>query len=51
MEKFADDIIRAVDPEIADIIKEEYHRQNNQIELIASENFASRAVIDRKSVV
>lgn len=45
MEKFADDIIRAVDPEIADIIKEEYHRQNNQIELIASENFASRAVM------
>lgn len=45
MGKYADSIIRAVDPEIASIIEEEYHRQNNQIELIASENFTSRAVM------
>lgn len=41
----ADEILRAVDPEIADIIKDEYNRQNGQIELIASENFTSRAVM------
>ena len=33
------------DPEIAGIIEEEYRRQNSQIELIASENFTSPAVM------
>ncbi|MCR4818578.1 MAG: serine hydroxymethyltransferase [Fretibacterium sp.] len=33
------------DPEIAGILKEEYQRQNGQIELIASENFTSPAVM------
>jgi glycine hydroxymethyltransferase len=45
MDKNADVYIRQVDPEIADIIVEEYRRQNHQIELIASENFTSRAVM------
>lgn len=45
MDKNADIFIRQADPEIADIIVEEYRRQNNQIELIASENFTSRAVM------
>jgi len=36
----------ASDPAIAGIIREEAHRQQNNIELIASENFASRAVMD-----
>ena len=45
MEKYADSIVRSVDPEVASIIEEEYRRQNNQIELIASENFTSRAVM------
>jgi glycine hydroxymethyltransferase len=34
------------DPAIAGVIREEEHRQQNNIELIASENFASRAVMD-----
>ena len=34
------------DKEIAEIIKLEKARQRNVIELIASENFASRAVLD-----
>ena len=33
------------DPEIANIIHDEYKRQDNQIELIASENFTSPAVL------
>ena len=35
-----------VDPEIADAIKRERHRQNSGLELIASENFVSRAVLE-----
>jgi len=34
-----------VDPEIADAIRHELHRQNSGLELIASENFVSRAVL------
>ena len=34
------------DPEIADAIKHEIHRQNDGLELIASENFVSRAVLE-----
>jgi glycine hydroxymethyltransferase len=34
------------DPEIADAIRSELHRQNNGLELIASENFVSRAVLE-----
>jgi glycine hydroxymethyltransferase len=33
------------DPEIADAIKNELHRQNSGLELIASENFVSQAVL------
>ncbi|MEI7475448.1 MAG: serine hydroxymethyltransferase [bacterium] len=39
------DLIRSVDPQIADLISEELDRQRNTIELIASENFTSSAVI------
>src|SRR5437773_7869144 len=35
-----------IDPEIAQAIKDELHRQNSGLELIASENFASRAVLE-----
>lgn len=35
-----------VDPEIAQTIKDEMNRQENKIELIASENFTSRAVME-----
>jgi glycine hydroxymethyltransferase len=34
------------DPEIAQAIANELHRQNNGLELIASENFVSRAVLE-----
>ncbi|KIY93707.1 glycine hydroxymethyltransferase [Monoraphidium neglectum] len=34
-----------VDPEVANIIKKEKSRQNRGLELIASENFTSRAVM------
>ena len=37
--------IRAVDPEIADVIVAEQNRQNDHIELIASENWVSKAVM------
>ncbi|USO01710.1 MAG: serine hydroxymethyltransferase [Alphaproteobacteria bacterium] len=36
---------QAVDPEIAALISKEYARQESQIEMIASENFASQAVM------
>ncbi len=38
--------LRTTDPAIAALIDAELHRQQNGLELIASENFASRAVID-----
>jgi len=34
------------DPDIADAIRNERHRQNSGLELIASENFVSRAVLE-----
>ena len=39
------DDIQAVDPEIAAAIQEEFDRQNSHIELIASENWVSPAVM------
>src|SRR5256886_8004770 len=35
-----------IDPEIAQAIKDELHRQTNGLELIASENFVSRAILE-----
>jgi glycine hydroxymethyltransferase len=37
--------LRDVDPEIAKAIRDEIHRQNRNLELIASENFVSEAVL------
>src|SRR3954470_16324036 len=34
------------DPEIAQAIRDELHRQNSGLELIASENFISRAILE-----
>ncbi len=39
------DEVRAVDPQIADAIVQEQERQNSHIELIASENWVSKAVM------
>jgi glycine hydroxymethyltransferase len=35
-----------IDPEVADAVQHEVHRQNSGLELIASENFVSRAVLE-----
>ncbi len=43
--------LSAVDPEIFDLIREETERQNSQLELIASENFTSEAVLEATSSV
>lgn len=43
------DYLAKVDPEILDIIKKETHRQENSLELIASENFVSPAVMAAQS--
>jgi len=38
--------IRKVDPEIAEALDKELERQRNKLEMIASENFTSRAVLE-----
>src|SRR6184192_3669526 len=40
------DALREADPDIADLIEQEIARQNDGIELIASENFVSPAVLE-----
>lgn len=47
---FTDDL-KEVDPEIYAATREELARQQNQIELIASENIASKAVLDAQGSV
>src|SRR5438128_5316965 len=43
--------LRAVDPEIADVLERECRRQQENIELIASENFVSPAVMEAQGSV
>ena len=43
--------VRETDPEIADVIKSELGRQRDEIELIASENIVSRAVLEAQGSV
>lgn len=43
--------LREVDPEIADVIAKELGRQRDEIELIASENIVSRAVLEAQGSV
>ncbi|NMA70823.1 MAG: hypothetical protein GX961_02765, partial [Firmicutes bacterium] len=43
--------IRRVDPEVAEAIAAEVRRQQQTLELIASENFASRAVMAAQGLV
>ena len=43
--------MNATDPEIADIIRREVERQNTTIQLIASENFTSPAVLEAQGSV
>ena len=39
------------DPAVLDAVKNEYHRQNDQIELIASENIVSKAVLEAQGTI
>ena len=39
------DLIRSADPQVAEAIEQELNRQRTHIELIASENFVSPAVM------
>jgi glycine hydroxymethyltransferase len=43
--------VQSVDPEISEVIRQEELRQNNKLELIASENFVSRAVMAAQGCV
>jgi glycine hydroxymethyltransferase len=45
------DALRRVDPEIFDVVAAEERRQRENIELIASENFTSRAVMEAQGSV
>ncbi len=45
------DEIKQVDPEIAQAILDEQQRQNDHIELIASENWVSKAVMAAMGVL
>ena len=36
---------------VLDAIEKEYHRQNDQIELIASENIVSKAVLEAQGTI
>jgi len=43
--------VKSIDPEVAEAINNEEMRQNNKLELIASENFVSRAVMAAQGCV
>jgi len=45
------DHIRKIDPEVAKAIDLEFDRQQNKLEMIASENFTSRAVMEAQGTV
>src|ERR1044072_3505331 len=48
---FFPDLLAAADPKVADAIKAELGRQREKIELIASENIVSRAVLEAQGSV
>jgi len=43
--------LQKTDPEIYDSIRREYDRQNNQLELIASENITSQAILEAQGSI
>ncbi|MGI6361606.1 MAG: serine hydroxymethyltransferase [Bacillota bacterium] len=45
------DLLKKVDPQVADAISKEADRQQNNIELIASENFTSKAVMSAQGSI
>ena len=48
---FFNDSIKTSDPEVYATLQKELERQQNQIELIASENIASKAVLNAQGSV
>ena len=46
MTAVAESVIARVDPEVADAIRQEEHRQREKLEMIASENYTSPAVLE-----
>ena len=49
--QFFESSLTKTDPAILDAIKNEYYRQNDQIELIASENIVSKAVLEAQGTI
>lgn len=45
------DNLATIDPEVADVIEQELNRQRNKLELIASENIVSKAVMEAQGSV
>ncbi|MDC3091501.1 serine hydroxymethyltransferase [Rickettsiales bacterium] len=48
---FFESSLTQTDPSILDAVKNEFHRQNDQIELIASENIVSKAVLEAQGTI
>ena len=48
---FFESSLTQTDPTVLEAIEKEYHRQNNQIELIASENIVSKAVLEAQGTI
>ena len=48
---FFESSLTQTDPAVLEVIKNEYHRQNDQIELIASENIVSKAVLEAQGTI
>ena len=48
---FFESSLTQTDPMVLDAIKNEYYRQNDQIELIASENIVSKAVLEAQGTI
>ena len=48
---FFESSLTKTDPDILAAVKSEYHRQNDQIELIASENIVSKAVLEAQGTI
>ena len=48
---FFESSLTKTDPAVLEAVKNEYHRQNDQIELIASENIVSKAVLEAQGTI
>ena len=51
IEQFFNSNLKVSDPDVYDSIQKEFSRQQNHIELIASENIVSRAVLETQGSV